>query len=243
MPEVTEFFYPQLKRVCLVDNTTPDYVLNWLFDEIHLARDFSSNMFDVFIHDVKRWGLVDTDSQDFGVKRTPYSVFLFGQVKEWVKAIVPEATILDATTNQVVTEEKMRLERQGLLLSFECKQLLTEPINRVKVTGLCATDDIWPGLSIHFDALWERFSKEFGAVAIDEPNQFPDDKLLESVKATLPKGQDIRAAKRRERVKELSQAGWKVDQIASNLGVSIPTVTRDRQALGIATPRKDKSNK
>ena len=55
--------------------------------------------------------------------------------------------------------------------------------------------------------------------------------------AKAPKSQDVRIAKRQEKVKELSEKGEPVENIARNIGVSIATVVRDRKSLGIATPR------
>ena len=56
-------------------------------------------------------------------------------------------------------------------------------------------------------------------------------------KAETPKSHDVRIAKRREKVRELSEKGEPVENIARLTGVSIPTVVRDRKFLGISTSR------
>jgi hypothetical protein len=55
--------------------------------------------------------------------------------------------------------------------------------------------------------------------------------------AKTPKSQDIRIAKRRAKVRELSEKGEPIENIARNIGISIATVVRDRKFLGIATSR------
>jgi hypothetical protein len=231
MPEVTNVFYPHLQEACLVDSTTQEYVLNWFFDEIRGHRDFSSTVFENSNDGIERWGFADITSSDYGVKRTPTSVFLCGRVKERIKNEESEVSI--------------QLDREGIFLLFECKQLLTEPINRVKVIGRCVGEDVWPDFSAHFDILWEKFIKDFNAASTDKPDLLPSNELLEAMESSLQTGHDIRAAQRREKVKKLSEKGVKISDIANQLGVSEPTVIRDRRELGIATPRtnKEKSTK
>jgi hypothetical protein len=52
------------------------------------------------------------------------------------------------------------------------------------------------------------------------------------------RSQDIRITKRREKVKELSESGESVENIARNQSVSVATIVRDREYLGIATKRE-----
>lgn len=247
MPEVTDIFYPILKKTCFINGTTVDFVLDWLFDEIYLSAELPSSVFDYSNEEIKRWGFADIYTSDYGTKRTSNGVVLIGRLKENFKALVPGTLIVDAASTHTESDDQITLDREGLFLSFECKQLLTEPTNRVKVTGRCVDDSIWPEMSKYFDSLWDRFSKEFSAVNIDEPDSYPSNKLLDALteKSISSTGYDIRASQRREKVKELCEKGVKVSDIASRLGVSVPTIVRDRQVLGIATPRnyKEKSPK
>jgi hypothetical protein len=113
------------------------------------------------------------------------------------------------------------------ILENEKEPVYDDPIDKVKYK-LCRS--VWQILRLYENEVPEQQQQ---AESIEPLREVVSEELI--VEPT--KSQDIRIAKRRGKVKELSEKGKTVNNIAKLAEASIATIVRDRKFLGIAVTR------